>query len=119
MRLLDVGYDGIQIFCGIMDLSEVFDRKVYNDIIKHIHCAAKIVPSILLSEAANEEKELTVKAKNTDKPGGLIVSRDDSWKKRGFSFFQGVFMLISYHFGKVLDFIVKSLYYNRYTGKIN
>ncbi|XP_025995823.2 uncharacterized protein LOC113005069 [Solenopsis invicta] len=40
----------------------------------------------------------------------LTVSRDGTWKKRGFTSLFGVSSIIGYHSGKVLDVVVKSAY---------
>lgn len=110
MRLLGIGYNGLRKFCGIMDVSKVFNEKVYNDIISSIHCMSKSVTSVLLSEAATEEKRLTALAQDTSEPTGLIISGDGTWRKRGFSSSQGVVTLIGYYSGKVLDCAINSLY---------
>ncbi|XP_036148684.1 uncharacterized protein LOC118647819 [Monomorium pharaonis] len=110
MRLLGIGYDGVKKFCGLMDISKMFTKNVYYDILENIHIASKAVTSILFSEAACEEKLLTAQAENTSELAGLYVSGDGTWRKRGFSSLQGVVSLIGIHSGKVLDIIVKSLY---------
>jgi len=78
MKLLSIDYKGIRKFCGIMDLSKMFNKKVYQAININIHCAAKTVASILfyISDAAIEEKKLTAKAENVSEPAGLTVSGD-------------------------------------------
>lgn len=67
--------------------------------------------SLLLSETAAEEKRLSVAAAMPDtlEPAGLVVSGDGTWRKHGFSSYQGVVTLLGYYSGKV-DLNVKSLY---------
>jgi len=110
MRILDVGYNGIQKFCGIMDLPKIFSKKVYYDVVYNVLCASKAVADLLFSEAIAKEKELTKNAENVAEPRGLIVSGDGTWRKRGFSSLQGVTTLIDHYSGKVLDLLVKCSY---------
>jgi len=107
MRILGVGYNGIQKFCGIMDLPKIFSKKVYYDVVSN---ALKSVADLLFSEAVVKEKELTKNAENVAEPRRLIVSGDGTWRKRGFSSLQGVTTLIGHHSGKVLDLLVKYSY---------
>ena len=110
MRIVGVGYDGIRKFCGIMDLPKMFSIKVYYIVISNMLCASEAVANSLFSKAAAEEKELMKNAKNVAGPTGLIVSGGGTWRKRGFSSFQGLTTLIAHYTGKVLDLLVKCSY---------
>ncbi|KYQ46703.1 hypothetical protein ALC60_14224 [Trachymyrmex zeteki] len=81
MRLLGVGYEGAKKFCGIMDLPNIFSKKVYYEILTNIYCATKTMADIIFSEAVVEEKRLTTNAKGTE-PAGLTISGDGTWMKR-------------------------------------
>lgn len=116
MRLLGVGYEGIKKFCGIMDLSKAFNKKVYDDIMTNVHCALKAVTGLIFSEAAAEEKwltdrirhnpTLTANAGNTLEPAGLVVYGNGTWRKNGFSL-QNITTLIGHYSGKMIDLIIK------------
>ncbi|XP_018315739.1 uncharacterized protein [Mycetomoellerius zeteki] len=109
MRLLGVGYEGAKKFCGIMDLPNIFSKKVYYEILTNIYCATKTMADIIFSEAVVEEKRLTTNAKGTE-PAGLTISGDGTWMKRGFSSLHGVVTLIGHYSGQVIDVNIKSLY---------
>ena len=108
MRLLGIAREGINIFSGLMDLGQGLSRSCYDDIVKHLHEAAKTVFDILCKKAVEEEKE---KNEENGRPASsLKVSGDGSWKKRGFSSLFGVTTLIGYYSGKVIDIVVKGSY---------
>ncbi|XP_071577515.1 uncharacterized protein [Temnothorax nylanderi] len=108
MRLLGVAREGINIFCGIMDLGSGLSKQTYDHIIKHVHSSVKQIFALSCKNAVEEEKSNNEKK---EKPLlNFTVSGDGSWKKRGFSSLYGVTTLIAYYSGKVIDLIVKSSY---------
>lgn len=108
MRLLGVAREGINLFCGFMDLGAGLSSRAYDSIIKYVYDSAKKMFDISCQQAAEEEKE-----ENEKKERPLLdftVSGDGSWKKKGFSSLYGVTTLIAYRSGKVIDLIVKESY---------
>ena len=108
MRLLGVGREGINIFCGLMDMCQGFAKSSYDKIVKHLYSASKSMFESVCEKAVKEEQEKNVKNEKT--ANCLKVSGDGSWKKRGFTSLYGVTTLIAYYSGKVVDLIVKSAY---------
>lgn len=108
MRLLGVGREGINLFCGIMGIGQGLSKCMYDLIVGHTYSAAKTVFDSLCEKAVKEEKEETEKKGMS--PTNLKASGDGSWKKRGFTSLFGVTTLIGYYSGKVVDLVVKSSY---------
>lgn len=108
MRLIGVGLQGINIFCGLMDMGH-FNSKTYYQVINHISIAVKSVFEATLCKAVNEEKSLNKGAGFTENE--LSVSGDGSWAKRGFSSLLGIVSLIGKFSNKILDVVVKSSFY--------
>ncbi|XP_071579129.1 uncharacterized protein [Temnothorax nylanderi] len=108
MRLLGVGRDGINLFCGLMDIGQGLSKSTYDLIVGHIRNAAKAVFDVLCQKAVKEEKEENEKRGRPST--NLKVSGDGSWKKRGFTSLFGVTTLIAYYSGKVIDLVIKSSY---------
>ncbi|EZA47227.1 hypothetical protein X777_16489 [Ooceraea biroi] len=104
MRVLGVGLQGINIFCGLMDLGQGLSTNIYYSCLANVWIAAKAVFEIVIRKAASEEKEKNAEAGN--EPSHLSVSGDGTWSKRGFSSF-GVVTLIGKYSNKLLDLIVK------------
>lgn len=57
MRLLGIGREGINIFCGLMDICQGISLSTYHSIIEHIHTAASLMFKITT-------KKLLMKKKN-------------------------------------------------------
>lgn len=108
MRLLGVGRDGINLFCGLMDIGKGLSKNTYDLIVEHVHSASKSVFDFLCKKAVDEEKREN--EKNKFPLLNLKVSGDGSWKKRGFNSLFGVTSLIGNATGKVIDAVVKSSY---------
>lgn len=106
MRMLGIGQQGLNLFCGLMDICQGISNASYSSIMENIHIAASSVFDSVLSFAANEEKDLNARSGNVR--NHLTVSGDGTWKKRGFSSLFGVSTLIGKFTGKVLDALVKS-----------
>ena len=107
MRLLGIGINGIKKFCAFMDLPKPVFQVTYDKIVSNISIATETVRTLCLKNAAEKEKELSIKHNKSD---GLTVSGDGSWRKRGFSSLFGLVTLIGWYTGKVLDVCVKSKY---------
>lgn len=108
MRLLGIGRDGINLFCGLMDICGGLSAQAYTHIMKHIYTSTRIMFNIFCKKAGEEEKK-----KNEKHERNLHffdVSGEGSWKKRGYSSLFGVTTLIGYYSGKIIDLIVKSSY---------
>jgi len=106
MRMLGVGHQGLNLFCGLMDICQGIGNSTYASILENIHIAASTVYDSIISFAATEEKDLNERAGNIR--NNLTVSGDGTWKKRGFSSLFGVSTLIGKFTGKTLDSEVKS-----------
>ena len=109
MRSLGIGYAGLQMFCGIMDLPKCVTKTFYNTIVGYIRRATELVAKESMNRAAMEESLITG-AGIDNFNGEIAVSGDGTWQKRGFSSLHGVATLIGMKTGKVIDIIVKSSY---------
>lgn len=107
MRLLGVGLYRIIKFCGVMELPRPIFQSFYDKIIKNIHIATEDVCKNSISNAAKEEKAVSIENKTIN---GISVSGDGTCRKRGFSSLYGLITLIGYNVGKIVDFVVKSKY---------
>lgn len=105
-RLLGIGLQGINLFCGIMDLGHGLAANTYYACLDNAWTAAKSVCDILLKRAGEEEEKLTVKAGKESLKWS--VSGDGTWSRRGFSSLFGAVTLIGKYSNKVVDVIVKS-----------
>ncbi|XP_011148323.1 uncharacterized protein LOC105188508 [Harpegnathos saltator] len=108
MRLLGIGREGLNLFCGLMDMGQGIYISTYYATLKNIHTAALAMFNIFSKKAVNEEKEQNVE--NGKPADELTVSGNGSWKKQGFSSLFGISTLIGKYTGKVIDFVVKSSY---------
>lgn len=120
MRLLGVGLQGINIFCGFMDFGQGLSSSTYNACLENVWTAAKATCDVILRKAA--EEEITKNATAGYEPSHLTVSGDGTWSKRGFSSLFGAVTLIGKYSNKVLDLVVKSKFCsacNRWNGKKN
>jgi len=108
MRLLGIGNEGLNFFCGFMDLCQGLASTTYQHIVEHLHAASKSMFESITTKAIKEEREKNAATGRNE--NHLKVSGDSSWKKRGFTSFYGLTTLIGYYSGKVIDFIVKSGY---------
>lgn len=106
-RMLGIGLQGIQLFCGLMELQTTFNIRIYYEIVDNIKIAVKSVFDLVQRKAIDEEKTL-----NVEKGLGenVTVSGDGSWAKRGFTSLTGIVSLIGKHSKKILDVAVMSSY---------
>lgn len=106
MRLIGVGLQGINYFCGYMDIGKTFNINLYYNIVNSISVSVNAVYDLVIRKAVREEKELN---KNAGFPENeLSVSGDGSWSKRGFSSLLGIISLIGKFSNKIVDTVVKS-----------
>lgn len=110
MRLLGVGYQGIKLFCGAMDLFPFVSRAVYTRACQPIQTAASTVAERCMNKAAEEEQIEARQAMIFPNPNAVAVSVDGSWMKRGFSSLYGLVAVVGNDTGKVIDVVVKSLF---------
>ena len=118
MRLLGIGLQGINLFCGMMDLGQGIANSTYYACLENALTAAKATADVLLGKAAKEEIEKNAAAGN--EPPHLTVSGDGTWSRRGFSSLFGVVTLIGKYSSKILDLVVKSKFCqscNYWSGK--
>ncbi|XP_032682124.1 uncharacterized protein LOC116849269 [Odontomachus brunneus] len=108
MRLIGVGLQGINTFCGLMDLGQGLATNVYYACLENIWTASKAVFDTVILKAASEEKEKNTEAENESL--GLTVSGDVTWSKRGYSSLFEVVTLIGKYSDKIVDLIVKSTF---------
>ena len=106
MRLIGVGLNGLNNFCGLMDLGAGFSIRTYYKCVDNMKVAVDAVLKIVLNKAAGEEKDKNVEAGN--KENELSVSGDGSWAKRGFTSLVGIVSLVGKYSNKILDVTVKS-----------
>lgn len=105
MRLLGVGFHGLNCFCSLMDIGHGFAKNLFYAAVNNIHIASKSVFHAVVKKAGEEEKRKTVG------DGLFTVSGDATCSKRGFTSSNfGVMTLTGNTTSKVLDLIVKSQY---------
>ncbi|KYN11782.1 hypothetical protein ALC57_16060 [Trachymyrmex cornetzi] len=105
-RLLGVAREGINLFCGYMDIYQGISTNIYYSCLDNIYIAASSVYKVILKSAMADEKIKNKEAGNIE--NHLTVSGDGTWKKRGYSSLFGVSTLIGKYSKKVLDSVVKS-----------
>ncbi|XP_070528568.1 uncharacterized protein [Cardiocondyla obscurior] len=105
-RLLDVGLEGLNLFCGLMDICQGMATNTYYACLENIYVASSAIYNCILQQAVEEEKEKNENAGNI--ATHLTVSGDGTWKKRGFSSLFGVSTLIGKYSNKVIDAVNKS-----------
>lgn len=108
LRLLGIGLEGANLFCGLMDLGSGIAINTYYAAVENMHTAASAICEMSMSSAVGREKQALVK--NGLPENKLTVSGDGSWKKRGFSSLIGVSSLIGKYSKQVLDVCVKSAF---------
>ena len=108
LRQLGIGIDGVNKFCGLMDICSGICNDTYYSILDNIKTAAATVHETVLKKAVDEEKKLNATHGNVE--NHFTGSGDGTWKKRGLSAMFGVSTLIGLHTQKVVDSIVKSTF---------
>lgn len=74
MRLLGISMKGIDLFCGIMDISQGLSGNTYYACLENIHKVSQRVYDIVTKKAVQEESEENAKQGNP--PSELTVSGD-------------------------------------------
>ena len=110
MRLLGIAREGVNVFCGLMDLCQGLAKSTYDKIVQHCHSASASMFETMSKKAVKEEREKNAEKGRTETH--LKVSGDGSWKKRGFTSLYGVTTLIGYY-----SVVVKSAYCHACTIK--
>lgn len=105
-RLLGSGFNGLNLFCSLMDMTKNFNTHLYYTACTNIAFSAECLSKFLFQKAGREENEQNVK--NGFPEGELSVSGDGSWAKRGFTSLIGICTLIGKYTGKILDCFVSS-----------
>ena len=90
-----------------MELPRPIFQSFYERLVDSISIATGSVRDVSMKKAAEKEKEICVQNGQLE---GITVSRDSSWRKRGFSSLFGVSSLIGWRTGKIVDVEVKSKY---------
>lgn len=103
------GLQNLWLFCALLDITASFSNNIYYTFLDNLHTASYAVFQHFQSKAVKEEMEGNVAAGKD--PRLVIVSGDESWKKRGFSSLFGFATLIGKNTSKVLDVCVKSSFY--------
>lgn len=62
MRLLGIGREGLNIFCGLMDMRQGISKSAYYACLENIHIASSAVYKIVLSQAIAQEKDFNKEA---------------------------------------------------------
>lgn len=105
LRLLGVGREGFNQFCGLMDMGAGMSSKMYEGCMENINIAASAVYETVLGKVMNKEKELNAKHGNDEST--LMVLGDCTVRRRGFSLI-GVSTVLGHYTKKVIDAVVKS-----------
>ncbi|EZA59663.1 hypothetical protein X777_16734 [Ooceraea biroi] len=108
MRLLGIDNEGLNLFCGLMDLAVEFYSQTYYSCLTNIQQASQAVYKILVKHAVDEEKQKTLEKKDSNV--NLTVCGDGTWKKRGYSSLYGVTTLAGKYSHKIIDSVVRSSY---------
>lgn len=108
MKLLGVGKEGLNLFCGLMDICQGVSNSLYYAALENIYTAAKAVFEFVTKKTVHEEKIRNEDYGNSTSE--LTVSGDGTWKKRSFTSLYGLVTLIGKYTGKVIDLVVKSSY---------
>ena len=108
MRLLGIGINGVNLFCGLMDLVNKFYSLTFAGCFANLCKATESVYQNSIKRAVEEEKKLALENENSDTE--LTASGDGTWKKRGHTSRFGVTTLAGKYSKKILDSCVKSTY---------
>jgi len=115
MRLLGIGINGVNLFCGLMDLLRKFHTQTFAGCFENLWKAAESIYKFSVKRAIEEEKKLTLEKENSDT--NLTVSGDSTWKKHGHTSRFGVTTLAGKYCKKIIDSCVKSTVIVVYSGK--
>ena len=108
MRSCGLGYNALEIFCGLMNLPPPIAKNNYQKVSKKNLEARDIAESSMLSAICEfKEKE------GTD----IGVSVDGTWQRKGFSSLNGVVVAVSTTNFQVVDVEIRSRYCQPCTSK--
>ena len=110
MRAIGIGYSGLKLFCGLMDLFPPVAKSFCSSLNDLIRNAVQSTADIVMNKAALEELKETREKKIFEDENGIAASGDGSWMKRGFTSLYGIVAMIGHESGKVIDVIIKSAY---------
>lgn len=99
MRSIGVGLQGLNKFCGVMNMPPPVKPNTYNLINQQILLSAKKATDESTKKAVIEEVRETESLPKTD----ITVSGDGTWMKRGHTSLHGVCTIIGANTGKILD----------------
>ena len=107
MRLLAIGNEGLNLFCGLMDLTKTFYLNTFQGCFNNVWIAAESVYKNSVRMAVTQEKK-TLEKQGLDM--NLTVSGNGTWKERGHVSKFGVTTLAEKYSKKIIDTSVKSTY---------
>ena len=81
-----MGYDGIKLFCGVVNMPPPMNRTACQKTSKSIHNVYSETADLSMKQAAREVKETVFKDDFVD----TCASFHGTWKKRGYASFNGV-----------------------------
>ena len=105
MCMLGRGFEGLNMFCGIMNMESPMKKKTFTKLLSSLRKAANCVADNSMSTAASDVHE------KEDEVDGITNSTcvfDGTWQKRGFSSLVGAVSCISTVNYKVLDIEILS-----------
>jgi len=79
MRLLGIGLQEINLFCGLMDIGKRLNHWIYYNCLKNLYTAAQAVYILSTKTSLDEKKEFTEAA--NENPQCLSVSSDTGTEK--------------------------------------
>ena len=91
-RLMGLGLEGVNKFCGLMDICGGLAKNTYYACLQRINSAASTVFDTVLNRAVDKEKELN--SERGQVIDNFTVLGEGTWKKRGFSSLFGVSTLM-------------------------
>ena len=110
MRAIGIGYSGLKLFCGLMDLFPPVAKSYFSTLDELIRESSRKIGEIVMKKAATEELKITQEKKVFEDEKGIAASGDGSWMKRGFTSLYGIVAMIGHETGKVIDAVIKSSY---------
>ena len=105
MQSCGIGYNGLELFCNLMNMPSAMASKAYDDIVKTLSDSCEKIAEKLMNDAATEIHDLS---KSSDSVVDTSISLDGGWQKRGYSSLNGYVAALSMESGKVLDIEVMS-----------
>lgn len=107
MRLLSVNFEGLNLFCNLMDFGKDIGKTMYKNTTTKINETSEFVFNFCCEKAVTEEIALNQQA-GEETPTDLKASGDGTWKKKGHTSLFGIVTLIAQGVGKVVDLDVLS-----------